>query len=308
MFKKYFLCHAGSDYQHRQEDIGIIGMIYYWEGEYLEGASPEDVKDRDNEPIMKLYSIDGSNSKVYGNMHSFTMLTQKACEDLLKKNERKRENIEMPTNEEMIKAYNRPDYIKKAISELQGVASLITHDGKIDDSEITYLKTWLESHIEILDQWPLTVIHNIINKITNKAEILPKDKKFLLEQLACFAAGPELPKTVLGIFDEIESISFDGKIFVFTGNLNFSSRKLAKLKVQDKGGIVKDDLTLDTDYLVVGEQGSDAWKHSRYGAKIERAISLRDSGNAIKIITEKDFVRAFINYNKSHVTPCNPIK
>ncbi|GMA55471.1 hypothetical protein GCM10025857_68280 [Alicyclobacillus contaminans] len=48
-------------------------------------------------------------------------------------------------------------------------------------------------------------------------------------------------------------------------------------------------MTVDTDYLVVGDQGNPCWAFSCYGRKVEKAVKLRKQGRRILIIHEVDF-------------------
>ena len=45
-------------------------------------------------------------------------------------------------------------------------------------------------------------------------------------------------------------------------------------------------------WLVVGSLDTDAWKHSRYGTKIEKVIEHKREGEHTVIVREVDFVRA----------------
>lgn len=111
--------------------------------------------------------------------------------------------------------------------------------------------------------------------------------------------GPEIAKSVVAFFKEqrnintiknlLEHISFIenkkstkllNKTFVFTGILSIP-RSQAKEVVEHLGGIVKDSLSKDTSYLVVGKQP---------GSKLEKAKKL-----GISIISEDEFLR-LVNY------------
>lgn len=59
--------------------------------------------------------------------------------------------------------------------------------------------------------------------------------------------------------------------------------------IAERGGTTAKNITRSCTYLVVGELGSDAWRFSRFGRKIERALQLRSKGMPIAIIRESDF-------------------
>lgn len=66
------------------------------------------------------------------------------------------------------------------------------------------------------------------------------------------------------------------KIFVLTGSLNSLTRQEAKDKIKRAGGKIASDISVKTDYLLLGENP---------GSKLEKAKKL-----GIKIITEADFL------------------
>ncbi|WP_026974233.1 BRCT domain-containing protein, partial [Alicyclobacillus contaminans] len=59
--------------------------------------------------------------------------------------------------------------------------------------------------------------------------------------------------------------------------------------VIEHGGRFSNSVTVDTDYLVVGDQGNPCWAFSCYGRKVEKAVKLRKQGRRILIIHEVDF-------------------
>ncbi len=58
------------------------------------------------------------------------------------------------------------------------------------------------------------------------------------------------------------------------------------------GGIPTKSLTKKTDYLIVGDNGNQAWAFACYGRKVEKALELRKNGHKISLIHEFDFMDA----------------
>lgn len=56
--------------------------------------------------------------------------------------------------------------------------------------------------------------------------------------------------------------------------------------IEARAGISSATVSKRVNFLVIGEVGSQAWRHSSYGRKIEAAIDLRESGTPIRIISE----------------------
>ena len=70
---------------------------------------------------------------------------------------------------------------------------------------------------------------------------------------------------------------FSGKSIVFTGTLSTLSRDEAKYRAKTKGAKILSNVSVNTDYVVVGEKS---------GSKAKKAKNL-----GIKILNEKDFLK-----------------
>lgn len=192
--------------------------------------------------------------------------------------------------------YNIPQLIKKSIQELQGISSAIIYDGEIDDSEIDLLNKWLNKNEEYLVAFPLQDVKILLRNILSDGTASNEERQSLLDFLRSIASAPDAKPTIEGIFAENPAIIFNSKNFLFTGELVYGSRSKAQSKVVALGGICQKKLNLKTDYLIVGDQGSEDYKYSRFGTKIESAIKYnREKGTNILIVKENDFVKAVIS-------------
>ena len=94
-------------------------------------------------------------------------------------------------------------------------------------------------------------------------------------------------------FDQPQSpIEFTGKRFMFTGKFSFGTRKECQAAVNGRGGNTpsKKSISQEIDYLVIGAEGSKAWKRGSYGNKIEAAILSRREHGSPAIISEEHWV------------------
>jgi NAD-dependent DNA ligase len=206
-----------------------------------------------------------------------------------------KKNTDESFADESIHRYNIPKLIKKAIQELQGISTVLIYDGKIDDSEIELLKSWLYKNDEYLVEYPLADLKKLFSEIIEDGHITIDERKLLLKFLSSIAASPESNPVVDGIFANKPKIIFNQKNFLFTGNLIYGSRTKAQARVIELGGKCLTHLTMETDYLIVGSLGSEDYKYSRFGTKIENAIkNNREKGTNILIVKEQDFVSAII--------------
>ena len=81
-------------------------------------------------------------------------------------------------------------------------------------------------------------------------------------------------------------IEFTGRSFCFTGKFDFGPRKACEALVEEKGSIAAKSVSGSLDFLVIGTQGSPAWKRGSYGSKIEKAIVLRREQGKPAIVSE----------------------
>ncbi|GHT62287.1 hypothetical protein AGMMS50239_15190 [Bacteroidia bacterium] len=118
-----------------------------------------------------------------------------------------------------------------------------------------------------------------------------KDLDGLFEVIV-FAYG--VPKTafkyVQGIIETIENL-FYGKSVVFTGTLTSIQRKDAMQIIADVGGIPENDITLKTNFLVVGQQNFNVVGKGGLSSKQKKALQLLEKGQGIEIISEQDFLK-----------------
>lgn len=206
-------------------------------------------------------------------------------------------DVDYDTEQNLIKAYNFPLILKRAIQEMQGIAAAIIYDGRIDEAELTLLKDWVNSHVVEAGEWPLTDLVAILKRIFADGAVTDDERNELFKFMAQFAAGPKQPAVIQGVFETNPNIIFRGHSFMFTGRLIFGARKKAEHAVMDRGGKIAESDTVSSrlNFLVVGELGNEAWKYSRFGSKIEAALRMRKGGSSFPaIIHEKDFVAAVV--------------
>lgn len=80
-------------------------------------------------------------------------------------------------------------------------------------------------------------------------------------------------------------IRFENMRFCLTGTFMFGRRRDCEAAIAAKGGEAG-PLRRDTNYLVIGEYATDAWIHSTYGRKIEKAVEMRANNLPIAIVSE----------------------
>jgi DNA polymerase III epsilon subunit-like protein len=129
-------------------------------------------------------------------------------------------------------------------------------------------------------------------KIANRKEEEARQRFIMDVQTGSYP----LPK-LINDFDLIEEepvVCFKDRVFLFTGKMKWGSRSKAGLAVEKMGGKVSmaKQLSLETDYLVLGEDPEDGW--TRRVSKLTQAFlrKLKGTNPSFRIILEKDFVDA----------------
>ena len=210
--------------------------------------------------------------------------------------DKERNPLDIDDDEDLMIRYNAPLIADRAIQEFQGMASMIILDGMVDDNEIGVLLSWAEKYQAFRHQWPLSMLESLIQKILNDGIVTMDERMELLDFLSSIAADPCEDPTVKNIFSENVNVTFPGKNFLFTGKLQFGNRRKAQNEVDQRGGFcISSYSRYNLDYLVVGVLGTDAWKFSRFGRKIEACINdIESRKTKAAIIKERDFIKAVI--------------
>ena len=61
----------------------------------------------------------------------------------------------------------------------------------------------------------------------------------------------------------------------------------------EAGGTVERNITMQTNFLVLGTYVTPAWAHQSFGRKIEKAMDYRDrKGTGLQIVREQDWTKA----------------
>ena len=89
-----------------------------------------------------------------------------------------------------------------------------------------------------------------------------------------------------------EENPFFGQVVVFTGKMFFERKELMKMII-NIGGIAKDDLTKDTDFLVVSDLNYKEITNGRVSGKLKKAMQYIDKGVPMTILSETEFLTMY---------------
>ncbi len=186
-------------------------------------------------------------------------------------------------------AYNYGRIQDRKIDEFIGLCKGVLADDEFNESEKKTLLKWLEENK--VNDVQVKEIKQALQGNDNLDELKMKLSQYIGYELQEF--GVMNASTSLPIEKMLLPIQFEGKTFCLTGKFSsaIGNRKKIYDIIEDKKGIAKSKVTLDLDYLVIGEIGNPDWIHSNSGRKIETAIKYRDERRTgLKIISEQQLL------------------
>jgi len=181
--------------------------------------------------------------------------------------------------------------------ELIGICHGIVADGVVNQQETEFLMSWIKSNIHLAPQYPFDVLYRRISEMLSDGIMDNDEQTELLSILNELTGGDIIDhtadsmSTTLPLCSPAPEISIKDKSFVITGVFTTGPRKQLEQIVVDLGGVMHTNVLKDTDYLVIGDIGSQDWAHSSFGRKIEKAIGYREKGTGISIVIESHWAR-----------------
>lgn len=190
------------------------------------------------------------------------------------------------------------DVFDRKVDELLGICRGETADGSINQKEAEFLLSWIESNRDRAPQYPFNILYDRLIHILEDGILDEDEQADLLDTLQKLTGGElisnhtESMSSLLPIDDPAPEIIITGKSFIFTGTFTTGPRTTLQKIILDLGGDFHKTLKKTTNYLVIGDLGSNDWKHSSFGRKIEKAIYFRDERGAdIKIVHESHWAK-----------------
>lgn len=184
----------------------------------------------------------------------------------------------------------------RAADELVGLCRGVLADGAVSSQEARFLLDWCERNAHLGSEYPFNYLYRALHGALTDGVLDPEEEADLLGTLLALIGGEAHIQardqviaslsTTLPLCNPAPPIEFSGSAFVVTGTFAYGPRASVAEVIRARGGEVKPTVTKKVDYLVIGEIGSQAWKHSSWGRKIEAAVALRDQGARLRIVSE----------------------
>lgn len=181
--------------------------------------------------------------------------------------------------------------MNQCLGALLGIASGLLADRELKDSEIRFLKAWLDNHSAIATTWPGDVVHSRVSAVLADGRVTTDERNHLVETLQRLVGGTleELAASthVTQLLPyETPPLQYPSATFCLTGDFVFAPRGACEKEILARGGLVKSSVSRKLRYLVVGGLGSPEWKHGSFGTKIEKAMELKKEGAPIFLVHE----------------------
>lgn len=174
----------------------------------------------------------------------------------------------------------------KALRDLQSLLCQITEDNVLTDDEVYRLNQWLAINEDLCGNYPFDKVKQAVEAALEDGVI---EQRELDEMLAIFK---DVLEPTFG--DVPERIDVEGKNVCLTGNFARAARSDVEVQLRQKGAVIKTGVSGKLDYLIVGSLGNAEWQQGNYGAKIKKAMELREAGSPINIVEENNFFEVLV--------------
>lgn len=196
------------------------------------------------------------------------------------------------------------DAVTQEIQVFQGIIHGVLADGKLPEVELRRLIDWVEDNRHLRGCYPITEIESVIASVLADGTISEADEELTKQVFECFCSpsenyvvrrARERPQqlSVRGVCAVDPEVVIQGRQFCFTGISPVRPRSHLHEMILARGGIPRESVVTDLDYLVVCENVNEAWAFCAYGRKVERAMSMRRAGSKVLVIRERDLLDSF---------------
>lgn len=233
---------------------------------------------------------------------------ERACEDGVVTEEEAKDILWLCNNFADSNSYY--DSITSSLQFLAGLVHGIMADGELSDQEVAALKAWIDANDFLAGTYPFDEINTLLYAILEDKVITTDEREKLMAFFGnliefkdsmnlneCDFKSLQEKYSIGGICAFCPEITFENKVFCFTGESYRAKRHVMAEAVRALGGIVRTNVSINTDYLIVGNAGNPCWAYACYGRKIEEAMQLRKEGAKVAIINETDFWDAISDIN-----------
>ena len=203
----------------------------------------------------------------------------------------------MPHGDTWWRTSNTKPMADRQIDQLIGLAQGVLADGIVSQAEAEMLQSWLRVNHRTDNPYVSRLLDQVERVLADG--ILDEDEgRELHDALMSWTGGggtdgEESTTASLPLDPGPRTVRIAGCSFVFTGTGIFGTRKMMQDATLRAGGAVERNITMRTNFVVLGTYVTPAWAHQSFGRKIEKAMEYRDQkGTGVQIVHENDWAQA----------------
>ena len=190
------------------------------------------------------------------------------------------------------RTFNTKPMADRQIDQLIGLAQGILADGIVTQTESEMLQAWLRTN-QATDNPYVARLLDQVERVLEDGVLDEDEGRELHDALMSWTGGggldgEESTSASLPLDPSPRTVRIDGNMFVFTGTGVFGTRRMMQDTTIRAGGTVERNVTLRTNYVVLGTYVTSAWAHQSFGRKIEKAIRYRDENETGLCIVHED--------------------
>ena len=195
------------------------------------------------------------------------------------------------------RTFNTRPMADRQIDQLIGLAQGIVADGIVNQAEAETLQNWLRAN-QTTDNPYVSRLLDQVERLLEDGVLDDDEGRELHDALMNWtggggADGEESTTASLPLDPAPRVVPIAGNIFVFTGTGVFGTRRVMQDATIRAGGTVEGNITMQTNFVVLGTYVTPAWAHQSFGRKIEKAMEYRDrKGTGVQIVHEEDWAQA----------------
>ncbi len=193
--------------------------------------------------------------------------------------------------------YNIDALQDRHVDELLGICRGIAIDDIVTEDESKNFLKWMNTHSNYMREYPFNILHRNLKEILSDNVLDNEEATELLGVLKKLIGEENKHKAIINgssslpLDTSLPKILIPDNSFVFTGVFTVGTRRKCEEIVCDLGGEMHKTVKRSTNYLVIGDIGSEHWIHSSFGRKIEKAVKYREKGTGVSIISEQHWIK-----------------
>lgn len=188
--------------------------------------------------------------------------------------------------------------VEQGLAEMVGLVRGVIADGRVSEDEAQRLSEWTRDNPEVATRYPANLLTRRLERIFMDGRVDASERRRLssmLSQLADnpgglaagFALATDLPLTM-----PPPEVTFEGRTFVFGGDMAYGPTHACEREVTELGGLCEHAVSRRTCYVVIGAIAAADWSQAAFGSFIDEVVQYRSRGVPIAVISEEHWTAA----------------